>query len=168
MRSLKTNSEAARAGQRPSNEIIFAEQKIGAVGHKEIRTDNTTPSGGQSLLEANVDVECVQSANKRSRNGAELSECRCTAEGTLFTDLVVSVVRSRRDTAAVISLMELQDLSMIEQKPLQKKEEERIEIIWCESAALWAPGTREEREGRSFLSLRLFCTFGSTRPCREK
>lgn len=38
-----------------SNEIIFAEQKIGAVGHKEIRTDNTTLSGGQCLLEANVD-----------------------------------------------------------------------------------------------------------------
>lgn len=38
-----------------SNGLIFAEQKIGAVGHKEIWTDNTTPSREQrAVLEANI------------------------------------------------------------------------------------------------------------------
>lgn len=39
---------------------MFAEQKIGALGHKEIRTDNTTPSRAPRLLGANIYEESAE------------------------------------------------------------------------------------------------------------
>lgn len=43
-----------------ADNLIFAEQKIGAVGHKEIWTDNTTPSRAQRLLGANIYEESAE------------------------------------------------------------------------------------------------------------
>lgn len=43
-----------------ADNLILAEQKIGAVGHKEIWTDNTTPSRAHLLLGANIYEESAE------------------------------------------------------------------------------------------------------------
>lgn len=50
-----------------SNGLIFAEQKIGAVGHKEIWTDNKTLSREQWLLEANIYEESAEYEQTQQR-----------------------------------------------------------------------------------------------------
>lgn len=123
-----------------SNEIIFAEQKIGAVGHKEIRTDNTTPSGGQCLLEANVDGRV-----RRVRTN--------TAEKGL-NSLSAGARRWRcRSQTSLIALSETGALHLFSKICLRWMDgfaEAKKKNIWNEVAALWAPENQEEREERSF------------------